>query len=150
MTDVAVTLTPAGYYDIGLGADGDLLKQDSMETAIEISLFGERRADISQVPEPFYRRGWVGNTVSSTEGFEQGSLLWLLEQARVTPENARLAATFAEQALSWMVDDAILQAVTAVGSITAKGIRVAVKLTRFGGQTTTRYYDLWENTTSAS
>lgn len=144
-TDVALKKTSSGYYDVSIGEDGDVVKTDSFDTALLLSIFCERRADASEVPEPQRRRGWIGNLFGAVE---YGSKLWLLYQARLTVNNVNRARGYLEQALSWLVDFGYLRRVVVqtrrdldTGSLIAD-----IQLQRFDDKIDERSYTLWDNT----
>jgi len=144
-TDVALKKTSSGYYDVSIGEDGDVVKTDSFDTALLLSIFCERRADSSEVPEPQRRRGWIGNLFGAVE---YGSKLWLLYQARLTVNNVNRARGYLEQALSWLVDFGYLRRVVVqtrrdldTGSLIAD-----IQLQRFDDKIDERSYTLWDNT----
>ena len=100
--DVKLTRTePDCFYDLTLDDDGDFQKVNSFETALLLSIFCERRASVTEVPDTFRRRGWIGNI---NRPVEYGSKLWLLEQARLTNATVNAARTYLEQALQWLID----------------------------------------------
>ena len=70
-------------YDIAID-NGDLVPDDGLETAILTSILSDQRADESQVPQPEFRRGWIGDLVTPFPGAKYGSLIWLTEQSRLT------------------------------------------------------------------
>ena len=97
-----VELLHTDYYDLVIGDDGDFVKLDSFDTALQISLIGsDRRASATEEPIPQKRRGWIGNQYQPVE---YGSKLWLLYQARLTNETVNRARTYCQQALQWLVD----------------------------------------------
>jgi phage gp46-like protein len=140
MTDAALT----SDYDIQFDATGELLTADSLDTAIVMSLFCERRASASEVPESHRRRGWIGNEV--TPGFEIGSKLWLYEQARVTRSILLGVQSAVLNGLAWMIADDISIAHEATATLSAGQIGVTVTMYRPSSKVDKRYYTLWENT----
>jgi len=139
-TDAALTEN----YDIQIGPDGDILTDDFFDTAIRMSLFCERRAEPSEVPESHRRRGWIGN--ESTPGFEIGSKLWLYSQAKLTRSLLSGIESVVRSGLQWMVDDGIADSIDAVATIKNGTIVVDIPTARPGSQVDQRYYALWENT----
>ena len=93
-----------GIFDLQI-SEGQFVTQNSLDTALKMSLLEQRRADVSEQPVNFRRRGWWGNELSVIEGFEIGSKLWLLSQARRTLETLNFAQRFTEDALQWLIDD---------------------------------------------
>lgn len=133
-------------YDLFLGPDGDLASTNSFETALLMSLFGEKRASISEMPIAQNRRGWLGNTFGDIEGFEMGSKLWLLDQARLTQDTLNLAITYAKDGMRWLVDFEHLERVRVTGEIIDNNIRLDITLLRSEAISETRSFFLWENT----
>lgn len=144
-TDVALSVVPAGYYDIAIGADGDIEKTDSFDTALLLSIFCERRASESEVPEPQRRRGWIGNLYGIVE---YGSKLWLLYQARLTLSTVNRARGYLEQSLSWLTEGGYLKRVVVTTSrdIDRSALIADIQLIRFDDTIDTRNYTLWDNT----
>lgn len=132
-------------YDIQLGSDGDILTQDFFDTAIIVSLFTERRANESEVLDPALRRGWVGN--ESTPGFEQGSKIWLFEQARITRSVLNGLSTAVKDALEWFVDSGFADSIDAVEvTATTTGITLSTNIRRPNSQVDRQFFTLWDNT----
>lgn len=144
--DLALTQDGRGNFDIGINPlTGDFLLTDGFDTALVMSLFCERRADASEVPTAELRHGWWGNTVGP-EGFEIGSKLWLLDQARKTQATLNKAIDYARDSLQWLVTDGHLVSVDVSAEFTVRGITLNIKLNRSNSATETRSYELWENT----
>ena len=135
-------------YDISI-VDGQLELTDNFDTNLQMSVYCERRADSSEVLLPQQRRGWWGNELSETVGFEIGSKLWLLQQARLTKDTLNKAIAYTQEALDWFVEHKLLKRVQVEASLNGNsGIRLTIKLTRFSDEVETRFFDLWSNTTS--
>ena len=146
-TDVEFTQTEAGYYDLQLDDVGDFEKTNSFDTAILLSLFCERRASVTEVPESSRRRGWIGNI---GQPVEYGSKLWLLEQARLTLSTVNAARDYLKQSLAWLVNLDYLKAVNVETSrnIETNALIAKVTLIRFDDKVETKNFVLWENTGS--
>lgn len=137
-------MAPYGQtYDITVDQDGDLGNGDFLDTAILYSIYGERRASESEVPISSNRRGWIGN---EGKDFENGSKVWLFEQARRTQSNLNELAGALQDALEWMVDDGLLERVTARTFIEGGLTKAEIVLYRFNSKVEHIYYTLWENT----
>jgi phage gp46-like protein len=142
--DAIIEKTAAGYYDMAIGPDGDLLSGDTFDTAIMVSLFTDARADESEVPQRHRRRGWIGN--ESTPGVQMGSTLWTLAQTRVTKTLLNQIETIAQNALRWLVGDGYAKSVTSVACLCDPGIRLTVTIERTNSRVEQRFFDLWQNT----
>lgn len=123
MTDIALVWDPInGRADFAMNATGtDLLMDDSLQTAVIISLFCDRLADAADViPDGTTdRRGWWGdtplpNTTDPSGGLDlTGSRLWLLARSLQVTETLRQAESYATESLQWMIDDGVAGSVTA-------------------------------------
>lgn len=131
-------------FDLSFGDDGDILTEDSLEAAILVSLFTDRRASPDQSPVARQRRGWVGDLETPEDPI--GSHLWLLDQSRVTGTTAAQAADYAERALAWLVSDEIAVAVSADARVEATRVLLDVTLTRPNARTDRRWVVLWDQT----
>lgn len=128
-------------------SDGDFVTNNNFDTSLAISLFGDKRADASEVPVAHHRRGWWGDPFNTNDiEFKLGSKLWLLHQARATPVTLSKAISYAKEALQWLVTDGHAQRIDVSGTLSQNGVQLNIIILRDSGVTETRYYDLWENT----
>lgn len=121
MADIALVLADDGLSaDLAI-ANGDLVMDDGLDTAVLISLFTDRRADSDDpidTRDPFGARGWAGDLLG-LPGDRIGSRLWLLERATL-PTDARFGGAltaamvqqYAVEALAWMIEDGVASSVT--------------------------------------
>lgn len=133
-------------FDIALGEDGDLLTVNNFNTALNMSLFCERRASAAEEEVPQLRRGWIGNEANDVEGFEMGSKLWLLMQSRLDQNILNEAIDYTQQCLEWFIDDKLLKSVTVTGSRTSDKLTLNITLFRFNDRADTFLFTLWNNT----
>lgn len=108
--------------DCGMEA-GDLVAEGSLRTAVILSLFLDRRADDDDIlPNGSDdRRGWWADTVApmtdygigggSASGDHIGSRLWLLSREKQLAGVLDRARHYAEEALTWLVEDGVATAV---------------------------------------
>lgn len=89
--------------------NADLKTTAGLETSVIVSLFSDRRADVSEIPDPMRRRGWIGDLAADVPGDRHGSGLWLYEQSRLTAETAIGVRNEAVQSLDWMIEDDLVQ-----------------------------------------
>lgn len=102
----------------------------SLRTAVTISLLSYARARPGdRVPDNVYVHGWWGDGYSEVVGDSFGSRLWTL--AGLSPrEIAERAPALAEDALAWLVQDALVSAVSATAVVTETGqVDLVVELT---------------------
>jgi len=99
-----------GYGDLTF--DNGLQEDNTLETAILISLFTWRRADTEdQPPSDQHLLGFWGDTHPDVPEDLIGSKLWLVWGKTTVPSTLVLAEELAAQALQWMIDDGIAERV---------------------------------------
>lgn len=138
----------SGLYDLDI-VNGELALVNNFDTALQMSVYCERRADASEVLPSDQRRGWWGNTVAKQVGFEIGSKIWILYQSRITQNVINKIQIYAQQATSWLVEGGYLDKIDInVEQVDAKQIRLNLTLYRNPSQVETVFFNLWDNTTS--
>jgi len=143
--DVDVKLNDKGYFDI-YWVNGDLGKTKGFDTAIKMSLMCERRASSSEIATPQLQRGWMGNLSNDVTGFEIGSKLWLLQQARANITTLNAAITYANESLQWMIEDGLCTNINVTGTLKNSDIILNIQIIE-GRNTIGSYtYSLWQNT----
>lgn len=147
-TDAVLAIDPSTQvYDFSLDDDGDILTEDFFDTSILYSLFGERRASLSEVVEARFRRGWIGNT----DDFENGSKIWLLSQSRLTRDVLNRIQDEAKKSLAWLVkDDFAVSIDDAIASVNNGRLFVEIIIRRSRDKIIRRSYELWERTGNAN
>ncbi|EAP3037730.1 hypothetical protein I5X60_003533 [Salmonella enterica] len=133
MTDIAIT------WCNGEGAlviDGmDLLTDDSITTAVIISLFTDRRAEPSDdLPDNSGDpRGWWGDAFSDTP---TGSRLWLLSREKTLADIPARAVQYAQGALMWLKEDGLVTRIRVAASCQNRDeLHLVVTLTLPDGST---------------
>lgn len=104
-----------GVIDLDFGDGGNAI-DDTLRTAVIISLFTDRRADDDDtLPDGSNdRRGWWGDTYPDVDGDLTGSRIWLLSRSKQIPDVLRHAETYAKEALQWMIDDGVASFIEAI------------------------------------
>lgn len=148
MQDVLIQANSDGIYD--LVVDGNLFASaGGFETAIPVSLFTDARAPAALVSEPQYRRGWIGNLMTAATMRQLGSILWVLDQTRITQETLNVARLAAQDAFQWMLDDGIaLGVLVNVTRASQVGIIITIQITDTSN-VVSRYQTLWRATNAA-
>jgi len=85
----------------------DLESDESLETALIISLFSDRRAmedDILPDPSNPDKRGWWGDLISDDQ---IGSKLWLLSREKTIEDVLVRAKEYGQEALQWLINDGV-------------------------------------------
>lgn len=149
MQDVLLKYDPTlGVYDLQLNGV-DFASVDGMETAIVTSLFTDSRAPENIVPTAQRRRGWIGNILTVAQQRELGSILWTLDQARLTQDTLNSARVYVQGCFNWMVEDGIARSVSA--DVVQQGrseIVINIKFTDLDNKTE-RFTTLWRATSAA-
>lgn len=132
MTDLALVWEAESYAgDLAL-AGSDLASDDSLRTAVLISLFSDRRAEAGELPPgETARRGWWGDSL--TDGDRIGSRLWLLGREKRTQDVVRRAEEYAREAVTWLVDDGAAERVAVAAEDAAGALLITVTVWLPGG-----------------
>ncbi|WP_299733976.1 phage GP46 family protein [uncultured Endozoicomonas sp.] len=131
-------------FDLTL--DGaDLAPDTSLETAVLLSLFTDRRAEPGDVPAGEDPKGWWGDSYAQSDD-RIGSRLWLLKRSKLLPETAERARGYARESLQWLLDDGITSDVSVTAELHRPDrLNLSVILRRPDGrQESYQYPDLWE------
>ena len=145
MSQDAVLCVKNGVYTFLLDDDGQIVVADFLDTAILYSLYGEARADISEVPIPERQKGWIGNEFYP---FENGSKLWLaLDQQRVTRTVLNSIQDEARKALLWLVEDGLARSIDQPSAVYSNNVvMLNITIRRPSGEVVNRSYELWNQT----
>lgn len=97
----------------------DLALDDTLETAVIVSLYTDRRApDDYLLPDDIDdRRGWWADDYAPVPDDEYGSHLWLLAFEKWSEPARQKAETWAREALKWLLDDGIATSVEVVATL---------------------------------
>ena len=143
--DIKFKQNNQGQWDIDF-VNGDFEMTQGLDTAIYLSVLGEKRASPSQVTDPTLRRGHFTNEFSDIEGYEVGSLLWLYtQQSKNTLSNLSLIESAVQDGLKWLVEDKIVSKVEVVATKQNTGVNIGITLIN-KLQKDSKYYDLFINT----
>ncbi|MEE9222972.1 MAG: phage GP46 family protein [Nitrosomonadaceae bacterium] len=130
-------------WDISIDETGDILTADFFDTSLLVSIFAEKRASESEVPDSRLRRGWIGNE-SFTDGFEIGSKIWLFEQARLNRDTFNGITSAAIDSLQWLLDDGFVLNL-AVDTVLINGeVALQIDIFRPNSKVDRRFFSLWD------
>lgn len=96
---------------IDITQDGhDLLSGRTLDSAIIMSLFTNRRADDGdRLPDYEYSKmGWWSDTYNNEQ---IGSRLWLLHREKCTKETLNRAIEYCKESLAWLTEDGVAKSV---------------------------------------
>lgn len=110
-------------FDIGYDTDGDCLK-DSLDTQIYMAIFGESRANKSEISVAEKRRGFLGEVL----GYPSGSKVWL-DNGLKTNENLNRIVDYARKSLQFLKDDSIVKNIDVEGEFIDLGIALTITST---------------------
>jgi phage gp46-like protein len=145
IVDIKLTKDSYGNYDVTFTDTGDFTPEISISNAIIISLLQEKRADESEHSIPELRRGWWGNELNDVIGYEAGSKLWLLSQAKNTEDTLNRSIDYSRDCLQWLIEDGYVNDIQVSGVRTVFAILLSIKIVRINGETETLTYNLFEN-----
>lgn len=133
----------AKVFDLAI-VDGDLATDTTLETAVLLSLYTDRRAlDEDVLPdEGSDRRGWWCDAYSDRR---HGSRLWLLSREKELDEVLRRAEDYAREALAWVIQDGIASNVDVEAIHLRRGVlQLIVGIQRSSGSVLeSRYEYVW-------
>lgn len=132
-------------YGPRLGSNGDFIGTEGLDTSLYVTLLTDSRASESEVTKSEERGGWIGN-LANADGFELGSLLWIVEQKRRTSAALAKAIDITEKALDWYLEYGLLKEIGVTGVLTTSGALLTIELTTLSGNIDTRYVPLWKET----
>lgn len=136
--------------DVELGR-GDLVIDETLETAILVSLFTDRRVSAEELPQgETSRRGFWGDMLEE-DGDEIGSKLWLLDREKESDDELLARAEeYSAEALRWLVDDGIASSVEVETELIGRGqLGISVAVIRPDGVGENyRFNTLWERIAS--
>lgn len=141
--DIKLTKTN-DYWDIFLDNSGDLEGVNSIDTAIDISLFTDKRADKSEIQASELRRGWIGNLFNAIIDYKIGSKLWLIYQARNLQLTANKGVDFIKDSLKWLIEDGLVEDIKVSANRTIDNIEFNLRIIRKDNEIE-RIFILWEN-----
>jgi phage gp46-like protein len=95
---------------------GNILTDETFETAVYISLFTRRKAlDDDELPDTrSHREGWWADEYADIENDFIGSRLWLLSREGATNATMATAKVYIQEALQWMIDDGIAESIDVI------------------------------------
>ena len=145
MRDILLEKGQSDFYDIDF-ENGDFKQTEGLDTAIILSLLTDKRASESEVSEPSLCRGWLGNELNETPGYEMGSKLWLLDQAVVNDNSINNAEDYATDGLSWLIDDQLTLNNTVEATSDFENISIDIEFIRNNNTVLNKQFSLWDNT----
>jgi len=113
VSDIQLDAQGGLSFDITM-ENNDLKMDDSLKTAIIISLFTDRRVTVDELPDgESDLRGWWADALNG-DGDQIGSKLWTLKREKITEDLLARAKRYCEEALQWLVEDEIAESVHVV------------------------------------
>lgn len=123
--DLALIYNPTLQdFDLAV-SDADLASEDTLASAVLVSLLCDRLAQQYEVATGADRRGWWADAFSESRHL-LGSRLWLLEREKQLPGVVLRCQKFCEEALQWLIEDGLAKAVTVTVFIANHGWMVAL------------------------
>lgn len=145
---------------------GLLLVDNTLETAVIISFFSNRRAEPDDVlpnedpnhpgggdPQGWWGDWYMGQMLAQQQAvpgttkppaFRLGSRFWLLSRSKETADVLAKAQQYGQEALQWMLDYGIASAVTVTSEIVREGVLgVTAQIARGRTVETYKYQFAW-------
>ena len=123
----------------------DVLRDPGLETAVLISLFTDKRAELSEElsDRSDDRRGWWADTSDD----KIGSKLWLEHRSGMTDDVPAKLEAHARDSLQWMITDGVMKSMdVSTERISEQEYRITVKLLQPDGQRKFYKYSFnWES-----
>ncbi|MDB1109702.1 phage GP46 family protein [Pseudomonas extremaustralis] len=130
----------AKCFDLAI-VNGDLAPDATLETAVLLSLYTDRRAlDEDVLPDGGSdRRGWWFDAYTVRP---IGSRLWLISREKDVDQVLRRAEQYAREALTWVIEDGIASAVDVEAIHARRGVmQLIVGIQRIDGSVLEGRYD---------
>lgn len=141
--DVVLTQDSDGIYDINFDSEGDIETDDFLDTSLLRSVYGERRASSDEVPTPQLRRGWIG---SITRDYEDGSKVWLYEQAPLNRTTLNGVRDELSLGLQWLIDDDVAISFRIIPTVdSTSSITVEIQIQKSTSKVENRFFKLFQN-----
>lgn len=120
--DLALSYSPdIDGLDLSIDAGrADLAQEDTLATAVLLSLMCDRTAQPGEVDAGNDRRGWWADAFAAAADLF-GSRLWLLEREKEVEQTLQRARTYIREALAWMVEDGFVTAVDVAVFVPKRG-----------------------------
>ena len=146
MSDIGLFIDSEGFIDIAFN-EGDLKQDDSLQTALLISLFTDKRIEESERPEdePSLRGFW-GDIYADVEGDKIGSKLWLFSRSKRTVETLTYYEDYALEALKWLTEDEIADRVEVSAAYQGEGLLLSIYT--YKGTINNKYSVFWDGQTA--
>ncbi len=113
------------YSDIQI-EDNDVLRDNTLATAVTISLLTDRRATLAEITAanysitfPYDLRGWWGDTYRDTP---IGSKLWLNKRRKSTSSALNDHTQYVREALAYLIDSNIAKDIKVYAEWTSLGV----------------------------
>ena len=144
MTDIGLFIVD-GCINIVV-ENGEVKKDEGLETSVLISLFSDMRATIEEVGIDAERRGFWGDMFPEIPVDKLGSKLWLKDRSTRTLADLVSVETYADNSLKWMIEDGVAKSVSSVASFDENGnsaIILAIQIEKPDG-TQNRFKVFWD------
>ena len=124
---------------------GDLKADETLETAILISLFTDERVTVEELPlGQTDKRGYWGDLYPVKPGDKIGSKLWTLERTKSNTSVLAAIESRISEALEWLIDDGAAASVSVEGEIdTYNQMFFTIEIARPSGEND-RYSLIWD------
>jgi phage gp46-like protein len=144
-TDIAMIKDSDGIYDWEIGDDGDFVGDYGFNSLILNQILTDKRADIGEVKDVKFSRGWIGNETPQKAGYEVGSKLWQEGKARKTIRTKNAAVDHVRDAANFLVPD-LIDSVNVTGKLHPSNISILITPVKKSEQYDNVLLNLWSET----
>lgn len=88
----------------------DLAADDTLASAVLVSLLADRLAEAHEVAPGQDRRGWWADSYADNQ-HKTGSRLWLLDREKQLPSVVQRCKRYCEEALGWCIEDGLASSI---------------------------------------
>lgn len=121
--DIEITLEN-GEFSVSV-ENGDLKRDQSLQTSILISLFCNSQDSLYNEDTLGESRGWWASS-------DHGSLLWQLNRTKTTTNLAGIAEDFSKKALQWMIDENVASKIDVEATVTSGKLTIKINVIKNG------------------
>ena len=130
-----------GFFDISITDNGDLEQDQSFDTSLNCAILTDGRADNTEVNEIEKQRGTIVDLFTNNNN---GSKLWLLEQARADLNTKNRSTDYVKNALKFLVEEKFCKNISVSSKLTVDGIILMITIERLNGVFDNYNYNAWE------
>lgn len=131
-------------FDLGVKG-ADLAGDDTLASAVLVSLLSDRLAETHEVAPGQDRRGWWADSYADNQ-HKTGSRLWLLDREKQLPSVVQRCKRYCDEALAWFITDGLASSIVVTVFTPRMGWLVALIKFIINGQARNYRFDFDQST----